>query len=76
MTKIAEATVWEAYASPGSPLCVAGESTEKHPEGLSVSLYFSKKGRLKGVTVYDGDAAEFVASVGQVPAGEGINDDA
>ena len=64
------AHVWEAYADPGKPLCLSGESTDKYPEGLSVSLYFSKKGRLKGVTVWDGDAEERVASVGQVPAEE------
>lgn len=66
--KFAPATIYNANASEGEPLVVYGQSTEKHPEGLSVSLYFSAKGRLKGVTVYDGDTEEFVAVVGQVPA--------
>lgn len=61
------AHVWEAYTTKGEPLCLAGRATEKHPEGLSVSLYFSKKGRLKGVEVFDGDADEVVATVGKVP---------
>jgi len=62
------AHVWEAYAAEGTPLCIAGASTTKHPEGLSVSLYFSKKGRLKGVRVFDGDAEDIVAEVGKVKA--------
>lgn len=64
------ALVWEAHNSPGKPLCLAGESTEKHPEGMSVSIFFSKKGRLKGVVVYDGDLDEIVASVGEVKDSE------
>jgi len=61
------AHVWEAYSSEGAPLCIAGKSTPKHPEGLSVSLYFTKKGRLAGVLVYDGDEDEVLAEVGKVP---------
>lgn len=64
------ADIWYAYAAKGKPIAVAGKGTDKHPEGLSVSIYFSKKGRLKGVTVWDGDAEEFIASVGKVPSGE------
>ncbi len=67
MKRFGPAEVWDAYAAEGTPLCVAGKGTDNHPEGLSVSMYFSAKGRLKGVTVWDGDAEEFVAVVGKVP---------
>lgn len=59
--------VWEAYAAKGEPLCIAGVTTGKHPEGISVSLYFSRRGRLKGVVILDGDKDE-VVTYGQVPA--------
>lgn len=65
------AHVWEAYREVGDPLCIAGESTSKHPEGISVMIYFSKKGRIKGVAVYDGDTEQVLAEVGEVPTKEG-----
>ena len=64
------AHVWEAFAAPGRPLCLAGKSTAKHPEGMSVSLFFSKKGRLKGVRVWNGDDEVVEAVVGEVPPEE------
>lgn len=64
------AHVWEAYSSPRAPLCIAGASTPKHPEGISVTLYFTKKGRIDGVLVYDGDEGEALATVGNVPEPE------
>lgn len=61
------AHVWEAYAVEGEPLCIAGKSTPKHPDGISVAIYFTRKGRIKGVSVFDGAAEEFLAVVGKVP---------
>lgn len=60
------AHVWEAYAAEGKPLCIAGASTRKYPEGISVLIYFTRKGRIKGVQVLDEDD-EVVATVGKVP---------
>jgi hypothetical protein len=59
--------VWEAYADEGAPLCLAGKSTKNHPEGISVSIYFTEEGRIEGVEVWDGDAEEFLAVVGDTP---------
>ena len=59
--------LYEAYAAEGAPLCIAGKSTPKHPDGISVAIYFTRKGRIKGVSVFDGAAEEFLAVVGKVP---------
>lgn len=61
------AHVWEAYAVEGEPLCIAGASTRKHPEGISISIYFTRKGRIKGVLIFDDDKNEVVTTVGKVP---------
>jgi hypothetical protein len=64
------AHIWEAYAAPRKPLCLAGAATPKHPNGISVTIYFTRKGRIDGVLVYDGDTEETLASVGKVPPPE------
>lgn len=64
-TQVGPATAYVANASPGEPVCVYG--TGGSGEGLIVNLYFGKKGKLKGVVVFDMDEGEELAAIGKLP---------
>ena len=64
-TKVGPATAYVASSSPGEPVCVYG--TGGSGEGLTVSLYFGKKGKLKGVVVFDMDEGEELGVFGKLP---------
>lgn len=64
-TKVGPATAYVASNSPGEPVCVHG--TGGKGEGLTVSLYFGKKGKLKGVVIFDMDGGEELGAFGVLP---------
>jgi hypothetical protein len=63
--KVGPATAYVADASPGEPVCVYG--TGGSGEGLTVSLYFGRRGKLKGVVVFDMDTGEELGAHGKLP---------
>lgn len=66
-TSFPPATIWDAYASPGKPLCVSGtKDGHIREDGYTVELYFGEGGKLKGVRVYDLLLEETVAEIGKV----------
>lgn len=63
--EIGPARAYRANNSVGEPICLYGSGDG----GYTVQAYFGKKGKLKGVTVWNSETEEFEAVVGKVPKG-------
>lgn len=54
---------WEAYNSPGQPVCVAGNEDAS----LTVALFTTPEYGIVGVAIY-GDEGQFINAEGLIPA--------
>lgn len=62
LTEVGPAAIWVAHAEAGKPVCVGSGGGP-----YTVNLFFSKKGKLRGVQVFDIEKMEDVALVGKLP---------